>query len=240
MTRSHRVPFRAPLGCDSLSDLPVFNDLDGLEEPGVFQDAPQGRPQRGGALLTTSRQGACRHMTSMVDADRGRPAQASLAGVSTVLPPPPTVLWKEVTVPTPHPRRGAPLSEDGTAAEPRGSSWFPSPSLVYVRLAPGVFIYFMLWVVIQYCCFSVAEPALALALGSSSVGSAVPDMPVHGGCCGLFPSTSLPRAISCSCLRVSVPPGSLVPSPGNGIRDHDLGTDVIIAARLWLLLSPLS
>ena len=184
MTRSHRVPFRAPLGCDSLSDLPVFNDLDGLEEPGVFQDAPQGRPQRGGALLTTSRQGACRHMTSMVDADRGRPAQASLAGVSTVLPPPPTVLWKEVTVPTPHPRRGAPLSEDGTAAEPRGSSWFPSLSLVYVRLAPGVFIYFMLWVVIQYCCFSVAEPALALALGRSSLGSAVP--PRHSHLWGLL------------------------------------------------------
>ena len=51
-------PLRAPLGCDSLSDLPVFKDLDGLEEePGVFQDAPQGRPQRGGALLTTSRPG---------------------------------------------------------------------------------------------------------------------------------------------------------------------------------------
>ena len=142
----------------------------------------------------------------------------------------------------PPPTRGGalPSSEDGTAAEPRGSSWFPSLSLVYVRLAPGVFIYFMLWVMIHYCCCSVAEPALALALGSSSVGSAVPDMPVHGGCCGLFPSTSLPRAISCSCLRVSVCPGSLVPSAGNGIRDHDLGTDVIIAAWLWLLLSPLS
>ena len=106
MTCSHRVPSEL-LWAVSLSDLLAFNDLDGLEEePGVFQDAPQGRPQRGEALLTTSRQGACRHVTSMVDADRGRPAQASLAGVSTMLPPPPTVLWKEVAVPAPHPRRG--------------------------------------------------------------------------------------------------------------------------------------
>ena len=41
MTCSHHVP-SAPLGCDSLSDLLVFNDLDGLEEePGVVQNAPQ-------------------------------------------------------------------------------------------------------------------------------------------------------------------------------------------------------
>ena len=126
---------------------------------------------------------------------RGRPAQASLAGVCTVLPPPPTVLWKEVTVPAPLLRRGAPLSEDGTAAEPRGSSWFPSLSLVYVRLAPGVFIYFMLWAVIQYDSVLLLNrlwrwpsgvPRLALL--------SHPDTPICGGCCVLFLSTSLPRA----------------------------------------------
>ena len=175
-------PLRAPLGCDSLSDLLAFNDLDGLEEePGVFQDAPQGRPQRGGALLTTSRQGACRHMTFMVDADRGRPAQASLAGVSTVLPPPPTVLWKEVTVPAPLLRRGAPLSEDGTAAEPRGSSWFPSLSLVYVRLALRVFIYFMLWAMIQDDSVLLLNLFQRWPSGVPRLAPLSPDTPIHGG-----------------------------------------------------------
>ncbi|XP_068819978.1 ribosome biogenesis protein SLX9 homolog isoform X4 [Capricornis sumatraensis] len=52
----------------------------------------------------------------------------------------------------------------------------------------------MLRVVIQYDC-SVAEPALALALRSSSVGSSVPpDTPICGGCCVLLLSTSLPQA----------------------------------------------
>lgn len=152
-----------------------------------------------------------------------------------MLPPPPTVLWKRVAVPT-RTRGGAlPSPEDGAAAEPRGSSRFPSLSVVYVRLAPRVFFDFMLRVVIQYDC-SVAELALALALRSSSVGSSVhppPDTPICGGCCVFLLSTSLPRAQDAPgssrhflLLRVSVPPGSPVPSAGNGVRHHDLGADV--------------
>lgn len=43
-----------------------------------------------------------------------------------------------------------PCPEDGAAAEPRGASRFPFLSLVHVRVAPWVFIYFMLRAVIQY------------------------------------------------------------------------------------------
>ena len=179
-------------------------------------------------------------MTSMVDADRGRPAQASLAGVSTMLPPPPTVLWEEVAVPTPNPRRGrSPPLRTGQLQSHVDPPGFLLCHLFTSGWPRGIYLFYALGRDPVRLC-SAAEPALALALGSSLVGSAVPDMPVHGGCCGLFPSTSLPRAISCSCLRVSVPPGSLVPSAGNGVRDHDLGSGMIIAARLWLLLSPLS
>ena len=87
-------------------------------------------------------------------------------------------------MPAPLLRRGAPLSEDGTAAEPRGSSWFPSLSLVYVRLAPGgIYLFYALGRDPVRLC-SAAEPALALALGSSSLGSAVP--PRHSHLWGLL------------------------------------------------------
>ena len=76
----------------------------------MFCRTPLSEDHRGeGPFSPRLVQGACHHVISMVDADRGRRAQASLAGVSTMLPRPPIVLWKGVAVPTPHPRRGAPL-----------------------------------------------------------------------------------------------------------------------------------
>ena len=125
-------------------------------------------------------------MTSTVDADRGRPAQASLAGVSTMLPPPPTILWKRVAVPTPTRGGALPSPEVGAAAEPRESSRFPSPSLVYVRLAPGVFIYFMLWAVIQDDSVLLLNLFQCWPSGVPWLAPLFPDMPVRGGWVFLF------------------------------------------------------
>ena len=103
-----------------------------------------------------------------------------------MLPPPPTVLWKRVAVPT-RTRGGAlPSPEDGAAAEPRGSSWFPSPSLVYVRLAPWVFIYFMLWAVIQYDSVLLLNLFQCWPSGVPWLAPLSPDMPVRGGWVFLF------------------------------------------------------
>ena len=198
-------PLRALLGCDSLSDLPVFNNLDGLEEePDVFQDAPQGRPQRGGALLTTSRQGACRHVTSMVDADRGRPAQASpwspgsgesgrcLHCAATTSHRP--LEGGHCARPPPEEGRSPPLrtGQLQSHVDPPG---FLLCHLFTSGWPRGVFIYFMLWAVIQYDSVLLLNrlwrwpsgvPRLALL--------SHPDTPICGGCCVLFLSTSLPRA----------------------------------------------
>lgn len=174
MTCSHRVPSELLWAVTVPQTFLSLTTLTVCRRSQAFCRTPLSEDHRGeGPFSPRAVQGACRHVTSMVDTDRGRPAQASLAGVSTMLPPPPTILWKRVAVPTPTRGGALPSPEDGAAAEPRGSSRFPSPSLVYVRLAPRVFFYFMLRVVIQYNC-SVAEPALALALRSSSVGSSVP------------------------------------------------------------------
>ena len=74
-----------------------------------------------------------------------------------------------------------PSPEDGTAAEPRGSSWFPSLSLVYVRLAPGVFIYFMLWAVIQYNSVLLLNLFQRWPSGVPRLALLSPDTPVRGG-----------------------------------------------------------
>ena len=104
-------------------------------------------------------------------------------------PPFPTVLWKEVAVHTLHPRRGdAPLPEDGVSAEPRGfsrraDSLFPRFLINYLFMSVwtrGCLLYTSGHDPIRLC--SVAEPAPALALGSS-LGwlRCPPATPIHGG-----------------------------------------------------------
>ena len=108
--------------------------------------------------------------------------QVCPSGLSTTLPPPPTVLWKEVTEPTPPPEEGAlPCPEDGAAAEPHGASRFPSLSLVYVRLAPWVFIYFMLRAVIQYDSVLLLNLLQHWPWGVPQLAPLNPDTPVRGG-----------------------------------------------------------
>ena len=107
MTCSHRVPSELLWAVTVFQTFLPLTTLTVWRRSQAFFRTPLREDHRGeGPFSPRLVQGACRHVTSMVDADRGRPAQASLAGVSTVLPPPPTVLWKEVAVPAPHPRRG--------------------------------------------------------------------------------------------------------------------------------------
>ena len=101
---------------------------------------------------------------------------------------------------TPHPRRGdAPLPEDGVSAEPRGfsrraDSLFPRFLINYLFMSVwtrGCLLYTSGHDPVRLC--SVAEPAPALALGSSlSWLRCPPDTPIRGGCCVLFLSTFLP------------------------------------------------
>ena len=107
MTCSHRVPSERLWAVTVSQTFLSLRTLTVWRWSQAFFRTPLREDHRGeGPFSPRPVQGACRHVTSMVDADRGRPAQASLAGVSTMLPPPPTVLWEEVAVPTPDPRRG--------------------------------------------------------------------------------------------------------------------------------------
>lgn len=108
----------AALGQEGLSDFPGLNDPDGLEEGwAVMQTVPsaglsdvflvislglwvwRGRPQRGSALLITSRQGCAVNMTPHHGCTLGPLAEVYLSCVSTgeflFLPlPMPFSLWR--------------------------------------------------------------------------------------------------------------------------------------------------
>ena len=103
--------------------------------------------------------------------------QVCPSGLSTTLPPPSTILWKEVAEPTPHPRRGrCPALRTGllqSHVEPPGFLVSFSVTCLCQVGPMGIYLFYASGRDPVRLC-SVAEPAPALALGSSSAGSAVP------------------------------------------------------------------
>lgn len=140
-------------------------------------------------------------------------------------------LWKGVV--TPYPRRGSPPLRSA-AAEPRESpSRFP---LLHQELESGwprgyLFGFFALGR-IQYCCCSAAELARhwpSGALGGSAVPLTCPPVGAVVVCFEHFPSSSHFLLLSESLAVLPGSPGPLLLE--NGVRDHDLGADVISCCR---------
>lgn len=174
-------------------------------------------------------------------------------------PPFPTVLWKEVAVHTPHPRR-----RDAPLPSPRmeclqnhvdsPAEQIPSSpvSLSITHLCPfaPMGVYFILRAMIQYDFVLLLNRLQLWSLAAPSVGSAVPrthpSMEAVVFCFRALSSLSGTRCsrlipgISCSCPRVGVSPGSPAPfrwkwceKPRSGRWCADRGCGV-------LLLGPLS
>ena len=186
-------PLRAPLGSDSLSDLLPLMTLTVLRASQTFFRTSLSEAHRGeGPFSSRPVRGACCHVTYTVDADLGHLAQVCLSGLSAVQLLPPSPLSSGRRSPcTPRTQGGGTLRSPPRGRSVCRTTWILSQSrflfprflinhLVMSVWTRGCLLYTSGHDPIRLC--SVAEPAPALALGSS-LGwlRCPPATPIHGG-----------------------------------------------------------